>query len=44
MAIAAVANLAPQHAFLADDGLKVPVGEVTVGTRIAVKAGELVPL
>ena len=44
MAIAAVANLAPQHAFLADDGLKVPVGEVTVGTRIAVKAGDLVPI
>ena len=36
MAIAAVANLAPQHAFLADVGLKVPVGEVIVGTRIAV--------
>jgi P-type E1-E2 ATPase len=44
MALASVANLAPQYAFLADDGRKVPVAEVIVGTRITVKAGDLVPI
>ena len=44
MALASVAKLAPQHAFLADNGLKVPVAEVIVGTRITVKAGDLVPI
>lgn len=44
MAISSVANLAPQVAFLADNGLKVPVAEVAVGSRLSVKSGDQVPI
>ena len=39
-----MASLAPQDAVLADSGLRVPVAEVKVGTRICVKAGESIPI
>ncbi|KAI5080632.1 hypothetical protein GOP47_0003815 [Adiantum capillus-veneris] len=44
MAISSVANLAPQHAVLADTGLKISVAEVKVGTKLSVKAGESIPI
>ena len=39
-----VASLAPQDAVLADNEQRVPVAEIKVGTRISVKAGELIPI
>eukprot|EP00250_Pteridium_aquilinum_P001802 c12013_g1_i1 orf=3-998(-) len=44
LAISSVASLAPQSAILADTGVKVPVAGIKVGTRLAVKAGESIPL
>eukprot|EP00250_Pteridium_aquilinum_P021417 c25117_g1_i1 orf=513-2813(+) len=44
MAISSVASLAPQIAYLADNGLKVPVAEVALGSRLSVKAGDQVPV
>ena len=35
---------APQEAILADTGECVPVGSVTIGTAIAIRPGELIPL
>ena len=36
--------MAPQDAVLADNETRVPVAEIKVGTRICVKAGELIPI
>ncbi|MCO5558291.1 hypothetical protein L7F22_011870 [Adiantum nelumboides] len=44
LAISSVASLAPQSAILADTGAKLKVSEVKVGTRLAVKAGESIPI
>ena len=39
-----MASLAPQDAVLADNETRVPVAEIKIGTRICVKAGELIPI
>ncbi|KAI5085040.1 hypothetical protein GOP47_0001209 [Adiantum capillus-veneris] len=44
LAISSVASLAPQSAILAETGARVNVSEVKVGTRLAVKAGESIPI
>ena len=44
LAISMMSSLAPQDAVLADSGLRIPVAEIKVGTRIAVKAGESIPI
>ncbi|MCO5587261.1 hypothetical protein L7F22_041208 [Adiantum nelumboides] len=44
VAISSVANLAPQHAVLADTGLRIAVADVKVGTRLSVKAGDSIPI
>lgn len=43
-AIAAVVDRAPQSAVLLDGGQRVRVEDVEVGTLLAVKAGETIPI
>lgn len=42
--MAAVLGRAPRHAVLLDTGLRVRVEDVKVGTALAVRAGELIPI
>lgn len=42
--MASVLNLAPQFAVLLETGAKIAVEDVKVGTLLAVKAGELIPV